>query len=113
MARGDDPARTPGIIVAQLDGTARRLLREKADVDTCLRELHAVTTDPDLLGQAAGAALGAWRRWDDGAVIGHDGDRVARMLTAAGADPDVRDRRADEVEQRLRTDGRRTGIGNP
>lgn len=106
-------AKDPGITCAQLDGAARRLLREKADADTCVRDLHAVTTDPHLLGYAAGAALGAWRRWEAGSNGGHDGDRVARMLTAAGADPAVRDQVAAETKARLDVDERRPGIGMP
>ncbi|WP_243061108.1 hypothetical protein [Nocardioides sp. SR21] len=97
-----------GIILARLDGAARRLLREKTDPDTCVREIHAITTDPQLLGQAAGRALGGWQ-----ANGSHDSDRVARMLTAAGADPAVRDQHAAETKARLKAEHRRPGIGNP
>lgn len=100
MARPDDLA------TARLDGTARRLLREKIDRDTCLTELHAITTDPRVLGTAAGTALGAWQ-----ATKSYDSDRVARMLEAAGADPDVRDQVAAETVRRLSI--RSSGIGNP
>lgn len=104
--------RTPddGITTASLDGVARRLLRERADRDTAIAELHEITTDQRLLGLAAGTALGAWRH---DPVIGRDGDRVARMLDAAGADPAVRDLRAAEVQQRLDAESGRSGIGNP
>lgn len=101
------------LAIARLDGTARRLLREKADVDTCLAELHAITTDPVILGRAAGTALGAWHRWQEGSNTGHDGDRVARMLTAAGADETVREQVAAETKARLDVDARRPGIGMP
>lgn len=98
----------PRILIARLDGTAHRLLREKADADTCLRDLHAITTDPAILGHAAGVALGAWQ-----ANRAHDRDRVARMLTAAGADETVRDQVADETRAHLDRDGGRPGIGMP
>lgn len=103
------PKPTPDrIITAQLDGTARRLLREHADHDTCITELHAITTNPRLLGRAAGTALGAWR-----AERSYDSNRVAELLHAAGADATVRDERAAETERRLTADRGRSGIGNP
>jgi len=93
MARHNPDA--VGITLARLDGAARRLLHAKADRDTCIAELHAISDDPMLLGQAAGTALGAWLHGN------HDGDRVANMLTAAGGDETVRERLAVEVETRL------------
>lgn len=93
---------------ARLDGTAYRLLREHADRETCIRELHAITTDPAILATAAGQALGAYR-----AENRHDGDRVARMLLAAGADLDLVEQIAAETEARLLVDQRRPGIGMP
>ena len=86
-----------GIILARLDGTVRRLLRESAEWDTALAEIRRVTTDRRLLGIAAGTALGAWR-----AVRTHDADRVARMIAAAGADADVLEQQAADTEERLR-----------
>lgn len=106
-------ARPEDLITAQLDGAARNLLHRAADRDTCIAELHAITTDPTLLGHAAGRALGSWRRWQEGSNSGHDGDRVARMLTAAGADPAVLDQVAAETKARLDVDARRPGIGMP
>ena len=97
-----------GITTARLDGTAHRLLREHADRDTCIRELRAITTDPRTLGWAAGTALGAFR-----AEHRHDADRVARMLLAAGGDPDVAEEQAEAVVRRLHADAGRSGIGNP
>ena len=99
-----------GVVVARLDGAARRLLRDQADRDHAIAELHSITTDPRLLGIAAGTALAAWRRDQ---VVGHDGDRVARMLEAAGADPQVRDETAAATLRRLSVDHGRSGIGNP
>ena len=97
-----------GITTARLDGTAHRLLREHADRDTCIRELHAITTDPRTLGWAAGTALGSHE-----AIRRHDGDRVARMLLAAGGDPDVCEEQRAAVVRRLRVDQGRPGIGMP
>ncbi len=95
------------ITLARLDGTARRLLRERVDPDTCIAELHQLTTDPRLLGLAAGTALAGFR-----ARGTHDGDRVARMLTTAGADEQVRDQHAAYVVDRLAAE-QQPGIGNP
>jgi hypothetical protein len=100
------------IATAQLNGAAHRLLRQQADRETCIHELHNITADPTLLGIAAGTALGAWQHWQAGNHIGYDGDRVARMLEAAGADLSVRDQVAAEVVERV-ADGRASGIGNP
>lgn len=69
------------ILIAQLDGECHRLLREKTDRDTCIAELHAITTRTDLLTETAATSLAAWQQYGR-----HDGDRVARMLIAAGAD---------------------------
>lgn len=96
-----------GITMARLDGTARRLLRERADVDTCLREIHALSTDPRTLGWAAGTALAGFQAHGT-----HDGDRVARMLTTAGGDEQVRDQHAAHVVKRLAAE-QQPGIGNP
>lgn len=99
-------ARPEDITVARLHGTAHRLLREKADPDTCIATLHEITTDPTILGEAAGTSLGAWQ-----ANQRHDADRVARMLTAAGADLEVRDRVAAETKAHLDRERGRPGIG--
>ena len=101
------PTREPEpITLARLDGTARRLLREHADRETCLREVYALTTDSRVLGTAAGTALGAYRAHNV-----YDGDRVSGMLMEAGGDPDVRDEQAAATVTRLTGD--RSGIGNP
>lgn len=108
MARSASP--TPGVVRAQLDGHARFLLRAKVDREACVESIHQITTDPVLLGQASGSALGAWQH---SPVTGHDGDKVSRMLDAAGADPVYRDQAAAETLQRLRRDQGRPGIGMP
>lgn len=95
---------TDGIVTAQLDGAARRLLRERADRAAAIAELHAITRDPRLLGLAAGTATGAG---------GYQSAEVAELLLAAGGDPTVADERADVVRRRLAVDYGRGGIGNP
>lgn len=97
-----------GLIVASLDGRARYLIRNRVDRETCLAEVRALTTDPRLLGLAAGTALGAWR-----ATRSHDSDKVERLLTAAGGDAAVRDAQAVVVVERLTRDAGRRDIGNP
>ncbi len=106
MARSTTPA--PGVIRAQLNGHARFLIRNKVEPDQCIAEIHEITTDPMLLGQASGTALGAWQ-----ATRSHDSDKVSRMLDAAGADPVYRDKAAAETVKRLRRDQGRPGIGMP
>lgn len=105
MPRTHDP---DGITLARLNGTAHRLLREKADDQTRAAELQAISSDPHALGTAAGISLAAWRveqAWG--------ADEVARMLVAAGGDVGVRDEVAAVVEARLRVDRGRSGVGNP
>lgn len=101
-------AKNPGIIRAQLDGHARFLIRNKVAPEQCIAEIHDITRDPVLLGQTSGTALGTWQF-----NRSHDSDKVSRMLDAAGADTVYRDRTAAETLQRLQSDYRRSGIGNP
>lgn len=96
MAR-HNPGEDDRITIARLDGAARRLLWGHADRDTCITELHAITQDSDLLAQAAGTALGSWQH---SSVSAHGGDRVARMLVAAGADQSAVDKIAAKVRER-------------
>lgn len=93
MARPDD------ITIARLDGTARRLLELKADRATAITELQAVSTRPDLLARAGGAALGSWRI---SRIPGQTGAHVAELLLAAGADPATLEDTAAATEKRLR-----------
>lgn len=87
---------------------ARFLLRNKVDREQCIASIHQITADPVLLGQASGTALGAWQH---DPVVGHDGDKVSRMLDAAGADPVYRDKAAAETLARRQRDYGRPGIG--
>lgn len=98
------PSPTEGITTARLDGAARRLLRERVDHAAAVTELHAITTDPRLLGHAAGTARGTG---------GYQSAEVADLLLAAGGDPAIADERADAVRRRLAVDRGRGGIGNP
>ena len=84
------------ILLARLDGTAHRLLREKVDRDACNVELHAITARTDLLTAAAANSLAAWQQHSR-----HDGDRVARMLIAAGADADQVETLAAERREQI------------
>lgn len=101
------------ITLARLNGTAHRLLREHADAPVAVAELCALTTDPRTLGWAAGVALGSWRRWEAGADGGYDGDRVARMLLAAGGAEAVCEEVAAATFARLGASVGRSGIGHP
>jgi hypothetical protein len=105
--RSPPPAR---IVRAQLDGTARNLLRRKVDRAEARAELHKITTDAELLGRAAGSALGAWR---SDPVRGHDGDRVAGLLIEAGGDAAAMEDEAKIVQARHARERSSPGIGNP
>lgn len=90
------------ILVARLDGTARRLSSARTPHDIAIPELHAITTRPDLLGIAAGRALA-------GTLSGQAGDEWApaslALLRDAGADRAVAEAEAVLVAQRLREGG--------
>lgn len=86
------------ITLARLDGAARKLLDEHTPLDASIAVLGAITSKPDVLGLAAGRALGAHRH---NPVSSWQGAAVAELLIAAGADPDVTDARAAEVVARL------------
>lgn len=101
-------AREEDITVARLDGTARRMLRERVTRDRAVDELQSITRDPRLLGRAAGTALAAWE-YDN--VKGYQGDEVAELLLAAGADAAVMALASEATRRRLNP--QRPGIGNP
>jgi hypothetical protein len=86
------------LFIAALDCTARRLLDAHTPRGHAITAIQDITTDPRLLGLAAGAALGSHRH---DPIIGYHGDRVAELLIEAGADPDVMETRAAEVTDRL------------
>ncbi|GAW54798.1 hypothetical protein [Nocardioides sp. PD653] len=86
------------ITLARLDGTARRHLDEHTPRDQAITALQAITSDPTLLGFAAGRALGAHRH---NPVSSWQGAAVAELLIDAGADPDVTETRAAETAARL------------
>lgn len=99
-----------GIVRAQLDGAARRLLHLKVDYAEAVEALRKITTDPRIMGVAAGRALAGWERSE---FAGYHGDRVADLLLSAGADPEVCQQSADETHRRLAVESRHSGIGNP
>lgn len=94
--------RTPGqddrITIARLDGTARRLLGAETPRETVIAEVQAISTDPQILGHAAGALLGSWNADPVGAWQGRD---VAELLIDAGGDRDVATDVANLVRERL------------
>lgn len=92
--------RTPDdrILVARLDGTARRLSRERTPHEVAIPELHAITTRPDLLGIAAGSALAAVR---SGRAGDEWGPASLALLRDAGADRAVAETQAAVVAQRM------------
>lgn len=74
--------RAERLLVAQVSGAvAKHAARRPLDVDAAVAELHAITTDPHLLGHA-------WR-WPEDEKIFPDPwrDAVNTILGAAGADP--------------------------
>lgn len=83
MRRGEN------ITVIRLVGSSRRLIGLPIAPDQAVREVHSISTDPRVLGFAAGAALRAWRLDPEKAPEARE---VCDLLTAAGADPDIRDR---------------------
>jgi hypothetical protein len=95
------------LFIAALDGTARRLLGAHTPRGQAITAIQEITTDPKLLGLAAGSALGSYRH---DPTIGYHGDHIAELLIEAGADPEVMETRAAEVTARLSRD--RPGIGN-
>lgn len=111
MSRRRPVSEPEGITLARLQGAARFQVREQVDLDTAVRELLEISTDPRVLGTAAGIMLGAWRC---DPIVGHDGDRAAELLAAAGADPVVVEVIAVETRNRLeRGRAAGNGIGNP
>ena len=115
--RGPQPDR---ITVARLTGTATRLARDRyVDEQSSVAELVSIATEyrrgvgprvrVDLLSEAAGSLLGGHRH---DATSYWSGAAAARLLLAAGADPDLVEQHAAETVARLRT-ASRPGIGNP
>lgn len=107
-----DAAGTPAVkLLAQekrqvttLEEVARRAVRNATPTDQAIAELQRITTDPVLLGVAAGRASG---RWTAIPLFHSIGAEVADLLVAAGADTDVYTLTASSVERRLRRHVRR------
>lgn len=90
--------------VATLEEVARRAVRVGTPIEQAVAELRRVSSDPVLLGVAAGRASGRWTAIPLFHSIGQD---VAELLIAAGADRDVFAMTASSVERRLRRHVRR------
>lgn len=85
--------------LADLSGLAKRYGigdLAAAPRDEAVAELHAVTTDPQLLGIAAGVAMA-----DPNGISGP----MVELLRAAGADMAVAEEHATEVRERLESQG--------
>lgn len=81
--------------MARLYGAAGRHANQGLPEQEAIAELHAITTRPDLLGQAAGMFQASDDPWPE------RNRRAARLLLAAGADPDVAAASATRVRERL------------
>ena len=89
--------------VAALEETARRAIRNATPTEQAVIDLRRVSSDPILLGIAAGRASGRWA-----IPLFHSMAKdVADLLIAAGADGDVFTMTASSVERRLRRHVRR------
>ena len=112
---GPDP---DGIIVARLDGTARRHLQDQTDRQTAVAELIEIATEhrrgvgprlrADLLTEAAGRMLGQHRHNE---LAGWAAPGASELLFAAGANRAAADLIADETAARLSI-STRPGIGH-
>ncbi|MEU4367566.1 hypothetical protein [Micromonospora chersina] len=93
------------LVLAELSGLSGRYGRERdVDHDQAVAELRAVTTDPELLGIAAGAKMA-----DPTGVSGP----AVELLEAAGADMAVAAAHAVEVKARLESRGIRYDHDQP
>ena len=90
--------------VATLEEVARRAVRNGTCPERAVAELRRVSTDPVLLGVAAGRASG---RGTAIPLVHSIGQEVADLLARAGADTDVLAMTASSVERRLRRHVRR------
>ncbi len=90
--------------VATLEEVARRAIRNATPTTQAVAELHRITSDPVLLGVAAGRASG---RWTAIPLFHSIGQEVSDLLVAAGADTDVCAMTASSIERRLRRHLRR------
>lgn len=100
MARGSNP---DGITVARLNGASGYVLTHKLPLDEAIARLHAISTRPDLLAQAAGIIAGASSQG-----MCHQPTEMARarVLVEAGAD---RGLLREFIRQGIENAGRRRG----
>jgi len=90
------------ITIAQLHGTARRHSIDGTGTDTAVAELQAITTDPVLLGEAAGIT---WAEVQHAPEVYPFSQRALELLVAAGADRATAEAVASAVVERLRSKG--------
>lgn len=86
--------------ITTIERTARRLIEDGADSSKAVLELQLISPDPQLLGIAAGRALG---RWEAGALFHPLGREIAALLIRAGADAETMESTAEDTARRLRT----------
>lgn len=91
-------ATAENLLIAALCGVAGRAVHAKAPRDVAVAELRKLSTDPRVLGIAAGGELGAWQA---NPVRYWSAKDKADLLDAAGADPEVRDAEAAAVRARM------------
>lgn len=86
--------------ITTLERTARRLLTERTPGSAAVDELHRISPDPRMLGEAAGRALG---RWEAIPMFNPLGRQVAALLVSAGGDTETMESTADVTARKLRT----------
>lgn len=86
------------LTIARLSGTARRLSVHEVPDELALAELHEITRDPELLGEAAGAFMAAHR---DAPRLNPFARRAADLLLAAGGDLEAAEAEALLVRERM------------
>lgn len=85
--------------VVTLEEVARRAVRSGVPSERAIGDIRRVSSDPVLLGVAAGRARG---RWTAIPLFNSIGEEVADLLVKAGADRDVFALTASSIERRLR-----------
>lgn len=86
------------IVLARLERVASRLLVIPVSRMQAVAEVRSISTDPAILGEAAGRALAAWQI---DSVEAPDGRAISHLLIEAGASLDVL---AAAVERELAED---------
>lgn len=90
------------ITIAQLHGTARRHSTDGTDTEAAVANLQTITTDPVLLGKAAGTT---WAEVQHAPEIYPFSQRALELLVAAGADRATAEAEAAVVLERMGSRG--------